>query len=129
MLFIPKKPSKLKIFSHLMLGIAIVAWIFGTNYILDLRSKFRGTIALLELQLGFVLPIVSKFWLNVPRNVLFFGTLLVILLLIWKEFRGYSYHRTLSLNMFAFGLAAAIILFADYSLRLPLNSVFEKFSK
>jgi hypothetical protein len=129
MFFASKKPSTLKILSYLMLGVAVIAWIFSAYYILDLRAKFQGTIALLELQLGFVLPIISKFWLKLSRNVLFFGTISVILLLIWKEFRGYSYHRTLSFNMFAFGFIVLITLFADYSIRLPLNLVFEKFSK
>jgi hypothetical protein len=124
-----KKPSNLKIFSYLMLGVAIVAWIFGINYILDLRTQFQGTIALLELQLGFVLPFVSKFWLKLPRNIMLFGTLMVIVLLIWKEFRGYSNRKTLSLNMFAFAFAVIITLLANYSIRLPLNLVFQKFSK
>jgi energy-converting hydrogenase Eha subunit C len=125
----PNKLSNFKIVSYFMLAVAVVVWIIGTNYILDLRNQFRGTIALLELQLGFVLPIVSKFWLNIPRNVLFFSTVLVIVLLVWKEFRGYPDKKTLSLNLFAIALAAIGVLFADYSLRLPLNSVFQQFSK
>ncbi len=114
---------------YVMLGIAIAAWIFGTNYILSLRNTFRETTRLIELQMGYKLPIFSRFWLDCPRQIFFYTTVLIIILLIVKEFKGFSARQLFLLNAVAVGIAVIGVLFADYAIRLPLNSAMQQFSK
>jgi hypothetical protein len=120
-----KIPTSIKTSSWVALVFAVLIWCLGTMFLLQRREILGSILA----QLGGELNLITKFWLSMPTIIPIGITLLVIILLIWKELSIHSSLRKLQFNLFSLVVAITWIFLVDYIISQPVNDIIQQLSK